>query len=171
MLHGLPKIVRYVHILHCYLPDYTYFILKIELAPRLELVTAGHINYPVLVSARLGNQTSFCAASVRQRGRQMASSRVIAEQPDGEESPAEFRQRVVQYLAATLSTESPHGLTSGVTRQVRHTGVANERSGASGARKSDKAVARKVRAKVSYHLPSIDLLLLLTPGLHLSGLS
>lgn len=138
--------------MHHDLPDYTYFILKIELTPRLELVTAGRINYPALVATRLGNQTSFCAASVKQRGRQMATSRAIAEQTDDDESPAEFRQRVVQYLTSMLSTESPHESMSGVTRQVRHTGVAHEQLGASGARKNNKAVARDVRAKVSHPL-------------------
>lgn len=164
MLRGLPKIIGYVY-MHHNLLDHTYFILKIKLTPRLELVIAGQINYPVLVATRLSNQTSFCAASVRQRGRQMESSRAIAEKTVDDESPVEFRRRVMQYLTSMLPADSPHESMSGVTRQVRHTGVVHEQSGESGgARKNDKAVARNVRAKVSRKLHFV--LFSLMQGLH-----
>ena len=84
----------------------------------LELAIGGsHLNYPVLVTTHKVHQTAFCAASVRQRGRQMASS--IPQTSDGEEeSHSHFRERIVCQLTSYLPTNSAQESLSGTTRQV-----------------------------------------------------
>lgn len=98
-------------------------------------------------SIRSAHETRFCAAAVRQRGRQIGQQRTSGQ--DGEEETrADFRQRVVRQLAAYLPTESALESMSGVTRQVRHTGQPITAS-QPGARAKTKAAMQSVLAQVS----------------------
>lgn len=81
------------------------------------------------------------------------ASATVERIPDGTESRHEFRQRLIDQVASFMPSDSPHESMTGVTRQVRHTGVpvAPGRSATevTTARARNKRTLQQVAAEVS----------------------
>jgi hypothetical protein len=118
---------------------------------RLDLTLNRSLNYPVLVATRDAHQTAFCMTSVRQRGRQIASSNPPVLDSE-EESRSHFRQRIVRELASYLPPNSAQESLSGVARQVRHTGapLLPHQVREPGGRTRNKQAIQGIQANVSH---------------------
>lgn len=112
-----------------------------------------------MVAIRLNHETKFSAAAVRQRGRQMASSKPpVTTGLTNEESFVDFRRRVTQKLEVLLPADNGgQESMTGIIRQVRHTGVPILPSSRSGTRQTNKAALRNMQATVSTYIISTTL--------------
>jgi hypothetical protein len=133
------------------------------LAP-LNITVRDQLNHATLIETRRSNQTKASASAVRQRSRVLLTDQ--SHEIQQEESRHEFRQRLTRHVTSLFpSPESAQESMTGVSRQVRHTGlpIATGKT-SSDARSRNKATLQQVAAQVciiesSYIFIKIELLL------------
>ena len=127
--------------------SFSTFQKPLTLAP-LDLSIGNQLNYPALIQTRRSHQTKASAAAIRRRSRPIPQD---DNQPvERDESRHEFRQRLMNHVASLLPPpDSAHESMTGVTRQVRHTGlpVAAGRTN-SDARSRNKSTLQQVASQV-----------------------